>query len=110
MIVLASCGAEDQNVVVEKGEVLQETVIVKNEAEEVVEDEMIESRYQYDKEWEVFKEAIINKDIKGVSAFASSDAIDDTVDEDGEKGGSTIVISFTEGEQFLELDYFLFAG
>ncbi|MDG1477639.1 MAG: hypothetical protein P8Q14_10870 [Vicingaceae bacterium] len=111
-----------------------------------------ESKYQYDKEWEVFKEAVINKDIKGVAAFASSDAIDaeflitvmdneillqklretkyedlkvneteqgvslefyaieTTIDEDGNEVGSAISIFFTEGDQFLELDYFVVAG
>lgn len=124
------------------------------EKEDVVEMETpeIESKYQYDKEWEVFKEAILNKDIKGVAAFASSDAVDaealivvmdnevllqklretkyedltvnttdlgvsiefhaieSTVDEEGNEIGSAITIFFTEGEQFLELDYFVAAG
>ena len=55
-----------------------ESVIEKTEEIEVVEevDEVVESRYQYDKDWERFKEAVVAKDIRGVSAFASSDAID----------------------------------
>tara|TARA_B110000091_G_C13672456_1_gene414330 strand:- start:189 stop:683 length:495 start_codon:yes stop_codon:yes gene_type:complete len=126
-------------------------VIVENEEKDLVETEL-ESRYKYDKEWEVFKEALLNKDIKGVSAFASSDAIDaealiivmdnemflqklretkyedlevnDTklgvsiefhvieagMDSDGNEVGSAITIFFTEGEQFLELDYFIATG
>ncbi|MDG1330978.1 MAG: hypothetical protein P8P74_01505 [Crocinitomicaceae bacterium] len=36
----------------------------------------ISSRYNYDQDFEIFKTAVINKDIKGVSAFASSDMID----------------------------------
>lgn len=39
-------------------------------------EEEISSRYHYDEDFEVFKTAVINKDIKGVSAFASSDMID----------------------------------
>jgi hypothetical protein len=112
----------------------------------------IESSYHYDDEWEVFKEAIINKDIKGVSAFASSDVIDaealimvmdneiflkklketkykdlevnetelgisiefhaieTAIDENGNEVGSAVTIFFTEGERFLELDYFVAAG
>lgn len=125
---------------------------VEQEQKAVVEREEVESNYQYDKEWEVFKEAVINKDIKGVSAFASSDAVDaeflitvmdneillqklkntkyedlevnetelgvsvefhaieTTIDEDGNEIGSAITIFFTEGDQFLELDYFVVAG
>ncbi len=30
----------------------------------------------YEKEWETFKKAVLTKDIKGISAFASSDAVD----------------------------------
>jgi len=125
--------------------------IVEDEPEKEFVAPEIESRYQYDKEWEVFKEAILNKDIKGVSAFASSDAIDaealimvmdnevflqklketkyedlvvnetdvgisiefhaieTAIDADGNEVGSAITIFFTEGEQFLELDYFFAA-
>jgi hypothetical protein len=39
-------------------------------------DEAVESKYAYDADFEVFKQAVKNKDIQGVSAFASSDAID----------------------------------
>jgi hypothetical protein len=125
---------------------LEKEVVAEKEAPE------IESKYQYDKEWEVFKEAILNKDVKGVAAFASSDAVDaealimvmdneillqklretkyddltvsttdlgasiefhaieSIIDEEGNEIGSAITIFFTEGEQFLELDYFVAAG
>jgi len=131
---------------------------VKDLANKEVEKEIVpekvekESKYQYDKEWDIFKEAVINKDIKGVAAFASSDAIDaeflitvmdneillqklretkyenlkvnetelgvslefyaieTAIDEDGNEVGSAISIFFTEGDQFLELDYFVVAG
>lgn len=36
----------------------------------------ISSRYHYDQDWEVFKTAVINKDVKGVQAFAGSDEVD----------------------------------
>ena len=39
-------------------------------------EEKAASRYHYDEDFEVFKTAVINKDIRGVSAFASSDNID----------------------------------
>ena len=45
-------------------------------AEAAKEGDEIVSRYNYEQDWEVFKTAVINKDIKGVSAFASSDIID----------------------------------
>lgn len=36
----------------------------------------IQSRYAYDQDWENIKEAILNKDVKGLSAYAASDAVD----------------------------------
>jgi hypothetical protein len=36
----------------------------------------ISSRYHYDEDWEAFKTAIINKDVKAVQAFAGSDSVD----------------------------------
>ena len=57
----------------------KEAVIEQTDSENpetITEDEAISSRYHYDEDWEVFKTAVINKDIKGVSAFASSDNID----------------------------------
>ena len=38
--------------------------------------EPIQSRYNYDTDWENIKEAILKKDIKGLAAYAESDAID----------------------------------
>ena len=38
--------------------------------------EEIESKYHYDQDWEIFKTAVLTKDIKGMAAFASSDEID----------------------------------
>lgn len=46
------------------------------ETETTGEDEEISGRYNYDVDFEVFKKAVIAKDIKGVSAFAGSDEID----------------------------------
>ena len=54
--------------------------------------EVVESKFHYDEDWNRFKEAVINKDIPGVSAFASSDMIDSEV----------IVDAFGDPE-FLEL-------
>ena len=34
------------------------------------------SRYNYDQDWGVFKKAVLDQDIRGVGAFASSDAVD----------------------------------
>lgn len=39
-------------------------------------EEEIVSKYAYDKDWEMIKEAIINKDIPGLGAWAGSDAFD----------------------------------
>ena len=36
----------------------------------------ISSRYHYDEDWEAFKTAVINKDVKAVQAFAGSDNVD----------------------------------
>jgi len=41
-----------------------------------IETENVESKYHYDQDWELFKTAILTRDIKGISAFASSDNID----------------------------------
>lgn len=155
LITIISCNNSSENVPKEtaihssEDSTAIENVEKKDEAPiEVV----TESKYQYDKEWEVFKKAVINKDIKGVSVFASSDAVDaeflinvmdneifhqklketkyedltvnvtdsgvsiefhaveTAIDEDGNEVGSAITIYFTEGEQFLELDYFVVAG
>jgi len=63
-------------------EVTEETVAGEQEqtTEEIAETiqggEEISSRYNYDKDWEYFKTAVINKDIKSVSAFIISDNID----------------------------------
>lgn len=58
----------------------QELTVVTTDDEEIPADQMeedeVSSRYHYDEDFEVFKTAVINKDIKGVSAFASSDNID----------------------------------
>ena len=35
-----------------------------------------ESKYHYDQDWEIFKTAVLTKDIQGMAAFASSDEID----------------------------------
>lgn len=44
--------------------------------DEVISEVEDEAPVQYDASWESFKTAVVNKDIKGVSAFASSDKID----------------------------------
>lgn len=36
----------------------------------------IQSKYNYDQDWELIKEAILNKDIQGVGAWAASDEVD----------------------------------
>jgi len=38
--------------------------------------DVVDSKYNYDKDWEIFKEAVLNKDISGIGAFAGSDAVD----------------------------------
>lgn len=54
----------------EQKESTPETDEAKEEGEE------ISSRYNYDKDWEYFKMAVINKDVKTVSGFISSDNVD----------------------------------
>lgn len=39
-------------------------------------EEEIQSKYAYDQDWEMIKEAIINQDIPGLGAWAGSDAFD----------------------------------
>lgn len=82
-LILMSCGSDVNNEV--KESIITETA--KTEVEEVleivdteesvdpVEDEIV-SRYNYDLDWDVFKEAVLNNDIQGVSAFAGSDEVD----------------------------------
>ncbi len=41
-----------------------------------IQPEEVESRYHFDQDWEIFKTAVLTKDIKGVAAFAGSDEID----------------------------------
>lgn len=74
---LTSCAEKNMEVgelgtIVEKGEITNEFIEL---AEKEVLQE-VQSRYTYDKDWERFKEAVINKDLQGIGAFAGSDAID----------------------------------
>ncbi len=81
---LFSCSeAVDETLAVDTEEVAADTEVEEEPAqaqsenpETTSEDEEISSRYNYDQDFEVFKTAVINKDIKGVSAFASSDIVD----------------------------------
>jgi hypothetical protein len=50
---------------------INDTELTENEVKEE-----IVSKYNYDLDWEAFKEAVVNKDIQGMSAFAGSDEID----------------------------------
>lgn len=56
----------------------KDSLPVNNEVEvpESNADNEISSRYHYDEDWEVFKTAVINKDVKAVQAFAGSDIVD----------------------------------
>ena len=51
-------------------------IIIDTIVAETTQLEKPESKYHYDQDWERFKTAVINKDIKGMAAFASSDEID----------------------------------
>ncbi|CAG5076274.1 hypothetical protein [Parvicella tangerina] len=55
---------------VENSDVTPET----NDTEPV--EEEIQSKYAYDQDWEMIKEAIINQDISGLGAWAGNDAFD----------------------------------
>lgn len=80
---MISCGAkaekeiETETVEAEVTEVVKE--VESTESEEITDpviEEVVESKYHYDEDWERFKIAVINSDLQGVGAFASSDAID----------------------------------
>ncbi|MBL4705024.1 MAG: hypothetical protein JKY54_10910 [Flavobacteriales bacterium] len=80
-LIVWSCGSVDEHSnplesehVTEKKITITETTTTTTTT--VIEESPTESRYHYDEDWERFKTALINKDIPGVSAFASSDAID----------------------------------
>ena len=81
---LFSCSeATDETLPVDTEEVSTDTEVEEepdqdqSESTETTEEsDEISSRYNYDQDWEIFKTAVINEDIKGVSAFASSDEID----------------------------------
>ena len=77
----ASC-ANEESVNTESEEVTtEETSAEEVEQKEVMEETVTEepeivSKYQYDKDWEIIKEAILNQDIPGLGAWAGSDAFD----------------------------------
>lgn len=81
-LILSSCSEEPQESAPSNQEQTNETETSNSTSPKVEEDDNvnqdseISSRYHYDEDWEVFKTAVINKDIKGVAAFASSDNID----------------------------------
>jgi len=77
---MVSCGGDEEVTPTnDKAEMIDsaivESVKVIDPPEEHI-DKIIESRFHYDEDWDRFKEAVISKNIQGVSAFASSDAID----------------------------------
>jgi len=79
LLSLVSCSEkEESNEVATEHveEVVEAAVIEEVAAEEVVVEEVVESKFHYDQDWDRFKEAVINQDLQGVGAFASSDAVD----------------------------------
>ena len=68
---LLSCGTEEP--VAEKKIILN---IDTSSSNSIQPEEEVKSRYHYDQDWELFKSAVLTKDIKGMAAFASSDEID----------------------------------
>jgi len=59
--------SHEEETVVEKDEVVETTIETETE---------IVSKYQYDKDWEIIKEAILDQDIAGLGAWAGSDDFD----------------------------------
>lgn len=72
-----SCGsaeaAESETTEATTEEAVTEEEVI---TEEVVVKEETVSKYNYEQDWEVIKEAILNGDIPGVGAWAGSDAVD----------------------------------
>jgi len=77
---VVSCGEkQDTKVIEDAKDEITESVVEVVEVEEVIDpviEEVVESKYHYDQDWEIFKTAIINSDLQGISAYASSDAVD----------------------------------
>lgn len=61
-------------------------------SQDLIADPSSQSRYSYDSDWENIKEAILSKDVRGLSAYAASDAIDSEL----------IINSFHADPEFLE--------
>lgn len=81
-----------------------------DEVEMSNEDDVDSRPVSYNQDWEVFKAAVINKDIKGVSAFASSDKVDseflvrafqepDFLDVLKETNYSDLTVELSDGEE-----------
>lgn len=81
-IAFSSCsdseGAEEGNKETQKKEQTKpdEETSENKEGEPKPVEEEIQSKYAYDQDWEMIKEAIINQDIPGLGAWAGSDAFD----------------------------------
>lgn len=77
-VALSSCAESEEKEQDSNSETHPETVEVTEP--EVIETEIIEnevqSKYAYDKDWEMIKEAIVNQDITGLGAWAGSDEFD----------------------------------
>jgi hypothetical protein len=138
---IASCSSESEEEneetkeknEVESPEKVEETT---TEIKETPPTEETVSKDPHVMDWEKVKKAILDKDIPGVGAFASSDAVDsemliksmekesftealasasfaDLVEEDAalifraEDAASTISIYFTKGESGLALDFYM---
>ena len=84
LFLLGSCGNEteantDHSAPTEEVANEEEEISVSEELEETEseeEEEEIISKYNYDLDWNTFKEAVFNKDVIGMSSYAGSDEID----------------------------------
>ena len=68
--------AEENHTEITENDNFTESTNNESEMNDEIDNELIESRYHYDQDWEIFKEAIIAKDIKTVNAFSNTNKID----------------------------------
>ena len=79
-LLLSACSSPNEEQQESPNEAISKVLAAELEAnlisEEPPKEGLRSSRYHYDEDFEVFKIAVINKDIQAVSAFATSDVID----------------------------------